>query len=88
VVLTAERASNAVDLCRYLDKRSMLLFNGISSKILFVVPLMATFDTFVKYRHRFIGGSDLNLHKVRLVVITGGTDGHGTINIFPGCGTS
>jgi hypothetical protein len=45
---------------------------------------VTTLYTFVEDTHGFIRGSNLHLHKVGLVVITGGTDGHGPIDVFPG----
>jgi hypothetical protein len=50
-----------------------------------VIPLMAAPDTFVKDRHGLVCRSNLNLHKVGLVVVAHGTAGLGPIHVFP-CG--
>lgn len=55
---------------------------------LFIIPLMLTFDTFIKNTHGFIGTSNLNLHKKGFVIIARRTYGHGSIHIFPCGGTS
>ena len=55
---------------------------------LFVIPLPPTLDTFVKDTHGFIGGPDLDLGKVGLRMVTGGTDGRRPIDMFPGGGSA
>ena len=52
---------------------------------LFVIPLVVALDALVKYRHRFVCRSDLDLHKVGFVVVTGRTNCHSPIHIFPCC---
>lgn len=52
--------------------------------LLLVVPLVAAFGALVKDAHWFIGTANLHLQKVGFVVIAGGTDGRGAIDIGPG----
>ncbi len=57
---------------------------------LFVAPLVATFTTLVKDRHRLVSTSYLHLQEIGLCVATFkiGTNSHGPINIFPRCSSA
>jgi hypothetical protein len=48
------------------------------------IPLKGTLATLVKNGHGFVGGSDLDLHKIGLTVLTFRTGGAGAIDILPG----
>ena len=66
-----------------MEKKERLPSSG-----LLVVPLMVALDTTIKDTHGLIGTANLDLQKVGLLVVAGGTDGHGPIHILPGSGSS
>lgn len=59
--------------------------NEIRSNLcpLFFIPLLVAFYALVKNGHWLIGRSDLNLHEICFVMITGRASSHRPINIFP-----
>jgi hypothetical protein len=58
------------------------------TKTLLVIPLVAALGALVKDAHGFVGTANLHLQKVGLVVIAGGTDRCGPIDIGPRRGSA
>ena len=56
---------------------------SVASLCLLVVPLVAALTALVEETHRFVGGSDLDLDKVRFLMVAQRTGSGGPIDVFP-----
>lgn len=82
--ITGTGAVGATSVIKFPNSqaKSNAMISSSSQAFLFI-PLKGTLATLVKDGHGFIGGSNLDLHKIGLPVLTFRTRGAGAIDILP-----